>query len=102
MRDSESVRGCFVCVKFKDNEKEINEAIEYGIEHDKSEIEKLREEITRLKAELNQTVDDRYATIIKDFEQTKNKPAPKKIIVKGKRQVITVEEISSVYDLFSD
>ena len=107
IRDAESIRGCFIGVKWKDENNDNNDidALDNGIDTQDQSITNMEEEIKRLKAEIEQlkkakvmTIEERYNMIVKEFEQT-SKIKPKKA-VKVKEQVITQKEVEEYYDLF--
>lgn len=106
VRDEDSVRGCFIGVKWRgENDNDNDDALENGIDTQDQSITSMEDEIKKLKAEIEQlkaakimTTEERYNMIVKEFEQT-HKIKPKKT-VKVKEQVISQKEVEEYYDLF--
>ena len=103
VRDEDSVRGCFIGVKWR-GENDDDDALENGIETQDQSITSMEDEIKRLKAEIEQlkkakviTTEDRYNMIIKEFNETHKLPSK---TVKVKDQVISQKEVEEYYDLF--
>jgi len=103
VRDEDSVRGCFIGVKWR-GENDDDDALENGIETQDQSITSMEDEIKKLKAEIEQlkkakviTTEDRYNMIIKEFNETHKLPSK---TVKVKDQVISQKEVEEYYDLF--
>ena len=120
VRNEDSIRGCFIGVKLKsdnlhkaldyDVEQSIDDAVHPSVLEMENEITRLKAEIAELKknntkkVEVKQTVEDRYAEILKDFHQI-HKPSQKKLVKKVIKVVkpekeISQNEIDDLYILF--
>ncbi len=110
VRDSESVRGCFIGVKWREENDNDDDALENGVDAQDQSITSMEAEIKRLKAEIAQlkkqppkkmtdyiekasiTTEERYNKIIKEFNKTHKLPF--------KTTIIQKEEMETYYDLF--